>query len=163
MMKRREPCKLEGCDRPSKAKGLCEKHYNRLWAYGRIHQIRFTGGTLEERLVARHTIDVGTDCWEWTGYIDRQGYGRIDVTENSAGRARTYAMAHRVSYELHVGTIPSGLFACHHCDNRKCVNPAHLFLGTHADNQEDKVANQRSRSITTRYIFSSCVSAMNGM
>lgn len=143
MKKLREPCTLESCGRPQKAKGLCQKHYQRLWAYGRTGQIRFTGGTLEERLAERYTIDSTTGCWEWTGHIDQHGYGRIDSTDQCNGKSRSYAMAHRISYELHVGGIPEGQFACHRCDNRKCISPAHIFLGTHADNQFDKVAKRR--------------------
>lgn len=77
------------------------------------------------------------ECWPWRGTIRRKGYGQMSV----AGRTR---LAHRLAYELAVGPIPDGLQVCHRCDNPPCCNPAHLFLGTAADNQHDKGAKGRA-------------------
>lgn len=71
-------------------------------------------------------------CWEWTGALTYRGYGTIYQTA-----PRTKAPAHRVSWELHNGPIPEGMFVCHHCDHRKCVRPDHLFLGDSAANMLD--------------------------
>lgn len=78
-------------------------------------------------------------CFEWQGRRDRDGYGEMVID----GKQKK---AHRVSYEAFRKPIPSGLLACHHCDNRRCINPAHLFLGTHKDNADDAVSKHRIAS-----------------
>lgn len=77
-------------------------------------------------------------CWEWTRYRLPNGYGRA----SAEGGGMDYA--HRVSWRLHFGEIPSGLYVCHRCDNRSCVRPDHLFLGTHQDNMDDMKAKGRA-------------------
>lgn len=84
--------------------------------------------------VNKQTID---GCWEWIGCKDRLGYGRLMYWG-------TLTLAHRFSWELHNKKIPKGLNVLHKCDNRKCVNPEHLWLGTHRDNMEDMVKKGRS-------------------
>jgi hypothetical protein len=85
-------------------------------------------------------VDKSGECWLWTATRSSDGYGRVRVQRPK----RTDLNAHRVSWELAYGPIPSGQHVLHHCDNPPCVRPDHLFLGTNADNVADKVAKGRT-------------------
>lgn len=80
-------------------------------------------------------------CWNWPKSINnRRGYGQFMVRPTPNALIET---AHRLSYKFLVGDIPDGLFVLHKCDNRRCFNPAHLWLGTQADNLQDMVKKRR--------------------
>lgn len=81
-------------------------------------------------------VDKSGECWLWTGFRDKGGYGRV-------GHEGRSVLAHRFAYEIAVGPIPDGLDVLHSCDNPPCVNPAHLRAGTPSDNFADMVSRNR--------------------
>jgi hypothetical protein len=81
-------------------------------------------------------VKKGDGCWNWQAYVGPNGYGQI-------GFSGGLLAVHRVAWILANGLIPDDLYVCHHCDNRTCCNPAHLFLGTFRDNMDDMLAKGR--------------------
>ena len=93
---------------------------------------------IKERFEEKFIPEPNSGCWLWVA-ADRKGYGAFWY-EGS------HSPAHRISYALYKGEVPDGLHVCHRCDTPACVNPDHLFLGTHTDNMRDKVAKGRERN-----------------
>lgn len=92
---------------------------------------------MKERLLCSSAVDLATGCRNWIGWRNIHGYGYMNIN----GLTKR---AHRVAYEEYVGQIPAGLSVLHRCDNPRCINPDHLFLGNHQDNMADMVAKRRN-------------------
>lgn len=97
--------------------------------------IRKTSDDITVRFLSNFN-QISDSCWEWRGAKNQHGYGRLNF------KKKIYP-AHRYSYEYFKGNIPNNMYVLHHCDNRKCVNPDHLFLGTLTDNYMDCVNKDR--------------------
>jgi len=114
-------------------------HYERWRVWGDPYWADPTGPSappLAERFWAK--VNTSGECWQWTGSVRTTGYGQFGWPDGSPRQA------HRVAWELTYGEIPDDLFVCHHCDNKLCVNPDHLFLGTQLDNMRDMRSKGRA-------------------
>lgn len=93
-----------------------------------------------ERFWEKVAVSDPDECWEWTGAIRQpSGYGVISAIGNN----RVQLLAHRVSAAIHFGMFGRRDLVCHHCDNRRCVNPAHLYLGNERTNARDMMNRGR--------------------
>ena len=127
------PCVVAECAHVGQiiGRGMCTKHYQRWRVHGDVHHLERNRGDR----VAGFWLHVakGEDCWEWTACRNRKGYGQY-------WDGSTVVPAQRFVYQLMVGPIPKGLDIDHLCNNKGCVNPAHL-------EPVDKVENNRRRDI----------------
>jgi len=101
---------------------------------------RWNPQPIEVRFYERTLPEPNSGCWLWTGDIEGGGYGCLLLRKIKVGPTwkKVRVKAHRVSWELHRGVIPEGMEVCHTCDLPCCVNPDHLFVGTHKQNMDDR-------------------------
>lgn len=132
-------CSIDGCAKPVFARGWCSAHYTKWKKYGDplvVRQVQMHGVSVRERFLANFKQTSG--CWEWAGYKDPNGYGRLNIDGKPV-------LAHRLSWAIFCHPIETQQQVLHRCDNPKCVRPEHLFLGDHTANMADKMAKKRHR------------------
>jgi hypothetical protein len=138
------PCGHLGCKKQVSMKfaGIyyCTQHYQRMKRLGSTEDSKVDMSkhlTIKERIKYKSIVNKETGCWEWQGTLDKGGYGTISINNHPQ-------RVHRASFEAFVHKIvPKSLQVLHECDNRKCVNPEHLFLGNHQDNMDDMTSKKR--------------------
>jgi hypothetical protein len=152
-MKIQMKCKVNGCGGIHEAQGFCARHYRKAKYHGEISVIQPKHSLLKERFDHKSKANSETDCIEWVGTKNKGGYGLTKINGKTTH-------VHRAAYELVCGAIPDGLHVLHKCDNRSCINPSHLFLGTNQDNMDDR--NTKGRQACLKGELNGCAKLTEG-
>ena len=127
-------CSVAGCEKPPRPRRpMCSMHEARVVRTGTTEPGRYAHRPIEESYWKLVVVNP-EGCWGWSGWTNNRGYGVV---------RRRYA--HRLSFEIHHGAIPSGQIIMHACDNPPCLNPEHLRIGTQHDNMQDAAQKGRLR------------------
>lgn len=137
-------CAFDGCERNAVCKGYCDKHYRRILKRGDVNHCgsrKVAEGDAIERFHQKYEVNE-SGCWIWTAGTRPNSKG-VSYPRHWTDDSKSIG-AHRFSYELVHGSIPQGMYVCHKCDTPLCVNPDHLFVGSHKDNMRDMIEKKRS-------------------
>ena len=150
-------CSVPDCGRTARGRNLCSSHYQAARYAGTLPETwERTKSSLyktnEQRLL-EHSRTRTNGCREWVKRLDPAGYGQTGYFDPQLGATRG-ERAHRLAYKVWNGPIPDGLMVRHTCDNRKCIEPTHLVLGTAKDNANDLRASRRRKG--------KCIGSENG-
>jgi hypothetical protein len=145
----RKRCSVDECDNKFYARDFCKLHYRRYIKHGDPHVVFVSHHAhqskvhlMKERFETKFVKKDDDQCWKWLGVKSKDGYGAFNL--HIGNKVYRKVRSHRLSYEFYKGEIPSGMLVCHKCDNRECINPEHLFLGTQKDNLLDMRRKGRS-------------------
>ena len=134
-------CKVDGCKNQSgTGRGMCHKHYKRWQLHGHTGLTNGRGSTDPVERLAFRSQRLSNGCLEWTGTVSKRGYGQTKWNYK-------FYSVHRLAWTLANGRIPNGMFVCHHCDNPRCFEISHLFLGNSSDNRQDCIRKNRANLI----------------
>lgn len=135
-------CEQPGCINNHLARGMCNLHYRRFHRSGTFHHAK--DETALQRLYRLTPIRPSNACWVWRGRLNDGGYGTL-------GFAGKHYLAHRLSYQEHIGELTPNLAVHHKCHNRKCINPEHLIEVTKAVNNIEALAYKADHSSCDAY------------
>ena len=142
-------CRVDSCIKDAKNGGMCWGHYSSQRRHGDpLHTTPIKSNS--RRFFALFDKTNEEQCWNWKGGFMQSGlaYGRLYFE----GKPQ---LAHRISWQIHKGAIPENMCVLHKCDNPKCVNPSHLYLGDHKDNAQDRESRNRRKILKGEEVLNS--------